>query len=178
MVDDRSLRFVRGLTVAAAGVMLPVAGHAIGGGGVRITPATLLVATFVAAVTTAVSRHEWTLLRIAATLLPVQALVHVSLASGTGHGASHGTPSAPDSSVDGAMLVGHLVALVAVALWLRLAERAMLALATLIDRLFVRPTTWSAPTAAWHRTERLVSHTPLFWLRGVQPRAPPQLTFV
>jgi hypothetical protein len=173
MVTDRSLQVVRGLTVAAAGVGLPIAGHLVAGGSATLSATTVVTLVLVATITVAASGREWTLSRIVATLLPVQALVHVSMASGTSHATAHGSSTAVASAVDGAMVVGHLVALVAVALWLRLAERALLALLALIERLAVRPTTWLPPALAAHRTAFAVSLRAFLWTPTVQARAPP-----
>ena len=192
VVTGRGLQLTRGLTVAVAGVALPVSAHLAAGGSAAISGSTALVLVLVAAVTVGVSSREWTLARLVATLVPVQALVHVSLAASGGHAAGHvgavgsGAPvaaglsptAAAASTSDTAMLGWHIVGLAMVVLWLRGAERALLWFVALVQRLFVRPQLLMLPML---RAIRYAASSglglPLPLVRTSDSRGPPQLFF-
>lgn len=179
MVIDRNLRLVRGLTVALSGVALPVSGHLMAGGATALSASTLAVLVFVAAVTTAVSSREWTLPRIIVTLLPVQALVHVSMSTQGGHGPQHLSATSTAPAGDNRMLVAHGLALAALAVWLRAAERALLAFVALIDRIFVRlGVTWSPSSLARPQVSAFNALIPTIVPLTRYIRGPPQLSFV
>jgi hypothetical protein len=180
------------LTVAVAGVALPVSAHVAAGGPAAVSGSTVLVLLLVAAVTVGVSSREWTLARLVATLVPVQALVHVSLAASAGHGGGHTGPvasvdpvtaavtptAAAASTADTGMLGWHVAGLALVVLWLRGAERALLWFAALIRRLYVRPELLLLPKQLVTRyiaSSGLGHSLPL--VRTSDPRGPPHLSF-
>ena len=76
------------------------------------------------------------------------------------------------------MLVGHLAALGAVVLWLRVAERALLWFVTLVQRLFVRV---ELRAAAWPASPCYAASgglvLPLTLVRSHDTRGPPNLSF-
>jgi hypothetical protein len=180
------------LTVAVAGVALPVSAHLAAGGSAELSGSTALVLALVAAVTVGVSSREWTLARLVATLVPVQALVHVSLAASGGHAGGHAgaagtgdsfaagfTPTgAAASTADTAMVGWHVVGLALVVLWLRGAERALLWFVALVQRLFVRPQLLMLPMLPVVRyTASSGLRLPLPLVRTSDSRGPPQLSF-
>ena len=196
VVTGRGLQLTRGLTVAVAGVALPVSAHLAAGGSAALSGSTALVLALVAAVTVGVSSREWTLARLVATLVPVQALVHLSLAASGGHDGGHaaghlgavgsGAPvaagisptAAAASTSDTAMLGWHIVGLAMVVLWLRGAERALLWFVALVQRLFVRPQLLMLPML---RAIRYAASSglglPLPLVRTSDSRGPPHLSF-
>ena len=193
MVTGRGLQLTRGLTVAVAGAALPVSAHLAAGGSAAVTGSTAFVLILVAAVTVGFSLREWTLARLVATLVPVQALVHVSLASSGGHTGDHAgavgsgdpviaavSPTAAAASTAGtAMLSWHVVGLALVVLWLRGAERALLWFAALLRRLFVSPELLELPTpsaARYAGSSGLRLALPL--VRTSNPRGPPHLSLI
>lgn len=193
MVTGRGLQLTRGLTVAVAGVALPVSAHLAAGGSAAVTGSTAFVLILVAAVTVGVSSREWTLARLVATLVPVQALVHVSLAASGGHTDGHGglvgsgdpvmaavAPTATAASTaETAMLGWHVVGLALVVLWLRGAERALLWFAALVRRLFVSPEVLELPTPSAARYAGSPGlRLPLPLVRTSDPRGPPHLSLI
>lgn len=192
MVTGRGLQLTRGLTVAVTGVALPVSAHFAAGGSAALSGSTALVLVLVAAVTVGVSSREWTLARLVATLVPVQALVHVSLAASGGHADGHvgaaGTgdsvaaglapTAAAASTADTAMVGWHVVGLALVVLWLRGAERALLWFVALLQRLFVRPQLLMLPMLPVVRyTASSGLRLSLPMVRTSDSRGPPQLFF-
>lgn len=193
MVTSRGLQLTRGLTVASAGVALPVFAHLAAGGSAAVTGATVLVLILVAAVTVGVSSREWTLPRLVSTMVPIQALVHVSLTASGGHAGSHTgplssgdrviagvPPAAPASSAaDTAMLGWHAIGLVLVVLWLRGGERALLWFVDLLRRLFVRPRMLEFPTLVARRYAGSSGlRLPLQMVRTSDPRGPPHFSLI
>jgi hypothetical protein len=179
------------LTVAVAGVALPVSAHLAAGGSAALSGSTALVLALVAAVTVGVSSREWTLARLVATLVPVQALVHVSLAASGGHAGGHvgaaGTgdfvaagltpTAAAASTADTAMLGWHVVGLALVVLWLRGAERALLWFVALVQRMFIRPQLLVLPVLPVVRYAASSGlRLPLPLVRTSDSRGPPQLS--
>jgi hypothetical protein len=183
VVTDQTLRLLRGLTVAIAAVTLPVAGHATAGGPVTISAPTVVVFLFVAALATTISSDEWTVLRIVAVLLPAQALVHVALVTGDAPHAAHltstGSESGLTSAVDPRMVLAHVLAVGAVIVWLRLAERALLQLIALAARIFCRVSAVAVPSTVGGRPAPSTrSWIPLLRTRTLRSRAPPVPSFV
>ncbi len=123
------LRALRGGLVGATGVALGLAGHAAAGGPPPNVGAAAALSVLATVVAVRLSRHRWTLPSLVAVLAFAQAMFHVAFLIGS-PGAT--APAPPAAVPDVAMVVGHIVAAVGMAVLLRYGEDLWWAVAGLL----------------------------------------------
>lgn len=124
------LRAARGLSLSAACLGLPVAAHAVAGGGLPASGPFLFGATLLAVACVALAGRRRSGAEIAAVVFATQPVLHVLLAL-----SSHGTGSIVPTPV---MLGTHVVAAAAVTVLLAGGERLVWSFAALADTVLLR----------------------------------------
>ena len=143
-------RLLRGLVVAATGVLLAVGGHLLAGGTLSASPALLVLVTLAAGACTLWSYRQWSFARLLVALCGVQLLVHEAMNLGMGPGLAAGhvadTPfsASPATGAGGWLMVAAHAGATAVTAWLLRQGEALIW--RLVERLRPRPL-WPTVTA-------------------------------
>lgn len=110
------VRLVRAVAVAGACTLLPAAGH-LGGGGAAAPGALLVAGALLLTACLALSRVRWTARRLAGVALAAQPVVHVAANPPADlHAGLHGLHGGLHGGLDPAMLAGHGLSALALAL--------------------------------------------------------------